>query len=101
MATAKMSHARGDATGVSFPAHAQALRAASMGVARVLAFPETVLFRLPEAATAAGPLDPVFLRSDPARNCLHIYTVFLNLWRTRDFGASLDKLLTRVGASGL
>jgi hypothetical protein len=77
------------------------LHVASMGVARVLAFPETVLFRLPEAATAAGPRDALFLRSDPARNCLHIYTVLLNLWRTRDFGASLDKLLTRVGAYGL
>jgi hypothetical protein len=74
------------------------LHVASMGVARVLAFPEIVLFRLPEAATAAGPRDPMFLRSDPARNCLHIYTVFLNLWRTRDFGASLDALLARVGA---
>jgi hypothetical protein len=73
-----------------------------MGVARVLSFPEVVLFRLPQAATAAGPHDPIFLRSDPARNCLHVYTVFLNLWRTRDFGASLDWLLERelVQASG-
>ena len=71
------------------------LHVASMGVARVLSFPEVVLFRLPEAATATGPHDPIFLRSDPARNCLHIYTVFLNLWRTRDFGSSLDWLLER------
>ena len=71
------------------------LHVASMGVARVLSFPEVVLFRLPEAATASGPHDPVFLRSDPARNCLHIYTVFLNLWRTRNFGAALDWLLAR------
>jgi hypothetical protein len=66
-----------------------------MGVTRVLSFPEVVLFRLPEAATATGPHDTIFRRSDPARNCLHIYTVFLNLWRTRDFGASLDWLLER------
>jgi hypothetical protein len=36
------------------------------------------------------------LRSDPARNCLHIYTVFLNLWQQRDFGAKLDELLART-----
>lgn len=72
------------------------LHVASMGVARVLAFPEVVLFRLPEAANATGPLDPIFLRSDPARNCLHIYTVFLNLWRMRDFDAHLNTLLQRV-----
>ena len=71
------------------------LHIATMGVARVLAMPEVVLFRLPEAATASGPLDPIFLRSDPARNCLHIYTVFLNLWQQRDFGAKLDTLLAR------
>jgi hypothetical protein len=76
------------------------LHVASMGVARVLAFPEIVLFRLPEAATAAGPRDPMFLRSDPARNCLHIYTVLLQLWRRRDFGASLDRLLERRQAAG-
>jgi len=69
------------------------LHIACMGVARVLAFPAVVLFRLPEAATASGPLDPIFLRSDPARNCLHIYTVLLNLWQRRDFGAKLDTLL--------
>jgi hypothetical protein len=72
------------------------LHIATMGVARVLAMPEVVLFRLPEAATATGPLDPIFLRSDPARNCLHIYTVFLNLWQQRDFGAKLDELLART-----
>jgi hypothetical protein len=71
------------------------LHIATMGVARILAMPETVLYRLPEAATATGPLDPVFERSDPARNCLHIYTVFLNLWQQRDFGAKLDELLAR------
>ena len=76
------------------------LHVASMGVARVLAFPEIVLFRLPEAATAASARDQIFLRSDPARNCLHIYTVFLRLWRTRDFGASLDRLLKRVSGAG-
>jgi hypothetical protein len=32
-----------------------------------------------EGLAYARPHEPIFLRSDPARNCLHIYTVFLNL----------------------
>jgi hypothetical protein len=35
--------------------------------------------------------------ADPARNCLHVYTVFLKYWRRRDFGAHLDRLLARTG----
>jgi hypothetical protein len=69
------------------------LHMAAMGVARVLAFPEVILFRLPECVNAAGPLDPMFLPVDPARNSLHIYTAFLKFWRRQDFGAALDRLL--------
>lgn len=72
------------------------LHIASMGVARVLAFPKVILARLPQAEAASGPRDPMFLTSDPARNCLHILTVFVSLWRKRGFGASLDKLLARA-----
>lgn len=72
------------------------LHVATMGVARVLAMPQVILYRLPEATTASGPLDPIFERSENARNCMHIYTVFLNLWRARDFGARLDQLLARA-----
>ena len=72
------------------------LHMASMGVARVLAFPEVIMFRLPDAVNAAGPRDPMFLPVDPARNCLHIYTVLLKRWRTRDFGARLDRLLAHA-----
>ncbi len=71
------------------------LHMATMGVARVLAFPETILFRLPECVKASGPLDPMFHAVDPARNMLHIYTVFLKFWLRQDFGAALDRLLDR------
>lgn len=71
------------------------LHVAAMGVARVLRFPEVVMFRLPEVERATGPLDPMFLSCDPARNSLHIYTVFLKLWHRYDFGAALDRLLAR------
>jgi hypothetical protein len=68
---------------------------AGMGVAWMLEFPERVLLRLPEAATASGPRDPVFLKSEPARNQLHCITVVMNLWRNHDFGAAIDRVLAR------
>lgn len=72
-----------------------ALHMAAMGVARVLAFPEIVTFRLPACATAAGPHDPMFLpeAADAARNCRQVYVNFLQHWRRRDFGAELDRIL--------
>lgn len=76
------------------------LHMATMGVARVLAFPEVILYRLPQALHASGPLDPMFLPVDPARNSLHIYTVFLKFWQRHDFGAALDRLLERFAAGG-
>lgn len=69
---------------------------ATMGLAWMLEAPARILFRLPEAAGASGPHDPVFRRSETARNQLHIFTVFLHLWQTQDFGASLDRLLQRT-----
>lgn len=71
------------------------LHVAMMGVSRVLAFPEIIRFRLPAVVTAAGPYDPMLHTSEPARNCLHVYSVFLKLWKRQDFGAALDRLLAR------
>ena len=69
------------------------LHMAAMGVARVLAFPEIVQFRLPQCPDADGPRDPMFRDVDPARNCLHVYTNFLQFWRREDFGEAVDRLL--------
>jgi hypothetical protein len=68
---------------------------ATMGVSRVLAFPEIIEFRLPECVDANGPADPMFepVEVDGARNCLHVYTVFLKLWHRRDLGKALDRVL--------
>ncbi len=66
---------------------------AVMGVARVLAFPEIIAFRLPDCAKASGPRDPMFLTSAPARNCLSVYTVFLQHWRRQDFGSLVTRVL--------
>lgn len=74
-------------------AHHLALHMALMGVARVLAFPEIIRFRLPKCVNASGPRDPMFDPVDPARNCLTVYTNFLSHWHRADFGAHLDRLL--------
>jgi len=66
---------------------------ATMGLATMMEAPKVVLSRLPEAAGASGPQDAVFRRDDVARGFLHVFTAFLNLWQTHDFGASLDRLL--------
>jgi hypothetical protein len=66
---------------------------AAMGVARVLAFPEVIAFRCPGLEQATGPLDPLIQANDPARNSLHIYTMFLKTWHARDFGARVEQFL--------
>jgi hypothetical protein len=67
-----------------------------MALAWMMEFPQRVLLRLPEAATASGPRDPVFLKSEPARNQLHCITVAMHLWRNHDFGAQLQRVLARA-----
>lgn len=69
------------------------LHMAAMGVARVLAFPEIIRFRLPECIDASGPFDPMFHAVDPARNCRQVYVNFLQFWRRQDFGAAVLRLV--------
>jgi hypothetical protein len=71
------------------------LYVAMMGLSYFLDSPARILFRCPGAATASGPLDPVILGTETARNQLHISTVFLNLWRAHDIPAALDQVLAR------
>lgn len=66
---------------------------ATMGVARVLAFPEIIAFRLPSIAETSGPRDPAVLATEPARNCLHVLTVFLKLWESRGLGERVARLV--------
>jgi hypothetical protein len=72
------------------------LYVAMMGLSYFIESPSRILFRLPEAATASGPLDPVFRGSDPARNNLHMMTAFMNFWQSQDFGAGLDHMLLGI-----
>ena len=71
------------------------LSVAMLGLALTVDAPTLVLSRMPEAARASGPLDPMLREDSVVHGFLHVFTVFLNLWQTRDFGASLDRLLAR------
>jgi hypothetical protein len=73
------------------------LYAALMFLTYFIESPSRILFRLPEAAAATGPLDPIFRASDPARNNLHILSVVLSLWQARDFEALLDRVSLSEG----
>ena len=66
--------------------------AASIGLCMLMDAPALVLARLPEAASASGPRDPVFRKNQVALGFFHTFVVFLNLWEIHDFGASLDRL---------
>jgi hypothetical protein len=77
------------------------LSVAMLGLALMMEVPSLVLSRLPEAAGAFGPLDPVLHKNEVARGFLHVFTAFLNLWQTHDFGASLDQLLGRAEGASL
>ncbi len=72
---------------------------ATMGLATLLEAPALVLSRLPEAARARSPQDPIFLKDAVASGFLHVFTGFLHVWRTHDFGASLDRLLERTAGA--
>ena len=69
------------------------LSTAMLGLAMMMDVPALILARLPEVVDAAGLLDPIMHRDEIARSFLHVFTSFLNLWQTQDFGASLDQLL--------
>ena len=73
------------------------LSVAMLGLALMMDVPSLVLTRLPEAADADGPLDSILHKNEIARSFLHVFTAFLNLWDTHDFGASLDVLLEKAG----
>lgn len=52
-----------------------------------------ILREVPDLATAKDRFDPRIVENERARTQLHMLTVFMNLWETRDLGASLDRFL--------
>jgi hypothetical protein len=71
------------------------LATAMLGLAMMMDVPALILQRLPEAVDALNPLDPIMHRNEIARSFLHVFSAFLNLWQTQDFGASLDRMLAQ------
>lgn len=76
------------------------LYVAMIGLAAALVAPDRILLRLPEALEASGPRDPIFGRSPPARNFLHVFTNFLNFWSLSDISRSLGKLVQDAQTPG-
>jgi hypothetical protein len=74
------------------------LSVALLGLALMMDLPALIEARLPAAAGAASPRDPVIRRDPVVSGFLHVTTNFLDLWARRDFGASLARVL-EAGAS--
>jgi hypothetical protein len=64
-----------------------------VGFAMMMDLPTLIQTRLPEAANAVGPRDPLIRSDTVVRGFLHVATNFLNLWARRDFAASLKRVL--------
>lgn len=69
------------------------LSVAALCLGLMMDAPALVRSRLPEAAEASGPLDPIVRQDTVVQGFLHVFTNALNLWERRDFGASLSKVL--------
>ncbi|MGB8366692.1 MAG: hypothetical protein ACLQUZ_00105 [Rhizomicrobium sp.] len=72
------------------------LYVALMGLRWLLDAPSLIQRHLPDLAEIESRFDPRFKANEFARAQLHIMTVFLNLWETRDFGMVLDRFLRRT-----
>lgn len=64
-----------------------------LGMALMMDLPALVAARLPEAARASGPHDPLFARDQVVHGFLHVTANFLNLWARHDFAASVRKAI--------
>jgi hypothetical protein len=73
------------------------LSVAMLGLALMMDVPAIILDRVPDAPSAESPIDPIMAGSDVARGFLQTFAAFLRLWQSRDFGASLDRMLAREG----
>lgn len=74
------------------------LSASLLCLAMFMDAPALALARMSRIVEATGPFDPM-LRTDPVvHGFLHGFTNFLYLWETRDFGASIDRVLALTGA---
>lgn len=70
---------------------------AMMALAWLLEAPARIFIAMPDADKASGPDDPAFHANETARGFLRVFASVLYIWETLDFGASLDRVLSRMG----
>jgi hypothetical protein len=58
--------------------------------------PVLIQRQLPDLARAESRFDPQIRNNERARTQLHMFTVFLHLWQSQDFGKALDEFLKRA-----
>ncbi|BBZ26285.1 hypothetical protein MMAD_05800 [Mycolicibacterium madagascariense] len=66
---------------------------ATMGLAYLMDAPPLIQLELPDLDDVTGPTDPRLTSNENARVLLHMMTMFLNQWQTRDFGTMLRDVL--------
>lgn len=66
---------------------------AMMGLAYLMDAPAIIERQIPDLAAASGYQDERFRNNEDARVQLHMLTMFLNQWQTRDFGALVDSVI--------
>ena len=71
------------------------LAVALVGISMMLNIADLILSRLPGAADASGPHDPIIRADTVVHGFLTVFVNFLNLWERRRFGATFAKVLGR------
>jgi hypothetical protein len=71
---------------------------AMMGIAYLLDAPAIIERQVPDLAAVANPLQPDFLAIEDARIQLHMLTMFLNQWQSRDIGGLVASLSLEGGS---
>jgi hypothetical protein len=72
-----------------------------MGLGWLMDAPPLILAQIPDLTDIENRFDPRFRANEIARVQLQMMTNFLNLWQTQDFGAVLDRVLSRAPTTPL
>jgi hypothetical protein len=70
-----------------------------MGLAYIMDAPPIIRAQIPDLAAVRSRFDTRFKANENARVPLHMITMLLNQWQTRDFDLVLDEFLRRKAGS--
>jgi hypothetical protein len=76
------------------------LATAMMGLAYIMDAPPIIRAQIPDLAAVRSRFDTRLKENENARVPLHMMTMLLNQWQTRDFGLVLDQFLRRQARVG-